>query len=113
MSTFKIVSASISSATLGILFNAVAVLFGAAWGRKSIALGGAIALAIAGFLFYSLAPLVDTFDRITPMNPFQWTLGSNPLSNGLDSGYTVIALSAALALYLIALFIYNRRDISA
>lgn len=111
LGTTKIMAGALTGALLGILFNAVATFLGAAWGKRSIALGGAIGLAIAGFLFFSLAPLVDTFERITPINPFQWTLGSRPLFEGVDVGYTVFSLVLASALYVASLVVFRRRDI--
>lgn len=111
LGTTKIMAGALTGALLGILFNAVATFLGAAWGKRSIALGGAIGLAIAGFLFFSLAPLVDTFERITPINPFQWTLGSRPLFEGVDVGYTMFSLVLAMALYVASLVVFRRRDI--
>lgn len=113
LGTTKIMAGALTGALLGILFNAVATFLGAAWGKRSIALGGAIALAIAGFLFFSLAPLVNTFERITPINPFQWTLGSRPLFNGIDLGYTFLSLFVASVFYGAALVVFKRRDIQA
>lgn len=113
LGTSKIIAGALTGALLGILFNSVATFLGAAWGKRAIALGGAIGLAIAGFLFFSLAPLVDTFERITPLNPFQWTLGSRPLFDGVDVGYTTLSLVVALAFYGASLFVFKRRDIQA
>lgn len=113
LATVKIIAGALTGVLLGILFNAIATFVGAAWGKRSVALGGAIGLAIAGFLFYSLAPLVHTFDRITPVNPFQWTLGSRPLYDGIDWGYTSVSLLLATVLYLASLFVFKRRDIQA
>lgn len=113
LGTSKIIAGALTGALLGILFNAVATFMGAAWGKRSIALGGAVGLAIAGFLFFSLAPLVDTFERITPINPFQWTLGSRPLFDGVDVGYTCLSLAISLVLYGASLFVFKRRDIQA
>lgn len=109
----KIVAGALTSISLGILFNAVATLVGAAWGRRSIALGSAIAAALAGYLLFSLSPIVNTFERITSINPFQWTLGSRPLYEGVDYGYLAISLSISLCLYMISLFVFRRRDIQA
>ncbi len=113
LATVKIIAGALTGVLLGILFNAIATLVGAAWGKKSVALGGAIGLAIAGFLFYSLAPLVNTFDKITPINPFQWTLGSRPLYDGFDWGYTAFALLLSAVLYVASLLVFKRRDIQA
>jgi ABC-2 type transport system permease protein len=113
LGTSKIIAGALTGTLLGILFNSVATFMGAAWGKRSVALGGAIGLAIAGFLFFSLAPLVDTFERITPINPFQWTLGSRPLYDGIDVGYTALSLVLSLVLYVASLFVFRRRDIQA
>ncbi|HEY3293777.1 MAG TPA: ABC transporter permease subunit [Candidatus Nanopelagicaceae bacterium] len=113
LGTSKIIAGALTGTLLGILFNSVATFMGAAWGKRSVALGGAIGLAIAGFLFFSLAPLVDTFERITPINPFQWTLGSRPLYDGIDVGYTAFSLVFSLVLYVASLFVFRRRDIQA
>ncbi len=113
LGTSKIIAGALTGALLGILFNSVATFLGAAWGKRSIALGGAIGLAIAGFLFFSLAPLVNTFERLTPINPFQWTLGSRPLFDGIDVGHTILALVVALGFYVASVFVFKRRDIQA
>jgi ABC-2 type transport system permease protein len=108
----KILAASFSCSLLGMVFNAVATLFGSIFGRKSISLGGSIALAIAGFLFYSLAPLVHTFDRVLGINPFQWALGKNSLLTGLDFVYTTRSILATLVIYGASLVTLRSRDIS-
>jgi ABC-2 type transport system permease protein len=113
IATSKIIAGALAGALLGILFNSVSTFIGAAWGKKSAAFGGAIGLAIAGFLFFSLAPLVNTFERITPVNPFQWTLGSRPLFNGIDVGYTILSLIVATGFYGAAVVMFKRRDIQA
>jgi ABC-2 type transport system permease protein len=113
LSTLKLLAASFSCAMLGIMFHSVAVLFGSVFGKKPIALGGTIALAIAGFLFYSLAPLVHTFDRVLGINPFQWALGSNALKSGLDLGYMFLSLGTVLVIYGASLLTLRARDISA
>jgi ABC-2 type transport system permease protein len=113
LGTSKIIAGALTGAILGIVFNSVATFLGAAWGKRSIALGGAVGLAIAAFLFFSLAPLVDTFERITPINPFQWTLGSRPLFDGIDLGYTALSIAVAMTFYGASLVVFKRRDIQA
>lgn len=54
-----LIAACVDVALLGTLFTGVGLLIGAVAGRKGIALGVSIALALAAFLLYSLAPLVD------------------------------------------------------
>jgi ABC-2 type transport system permease protein len=108
----KLVAASVACSLLGIMFNAVATILGSAWGKKSIALGGAIALALAGFLLYSMAPLVGTFDRVKTFNPFQWTLGSEPLTRGFNSGGITVTVLIVIGIYAGSLSLFRQRDIS-
>ena len=96
---------------LGIFFSSVGFLIGSLTGKKGVSLGISSGLGILAFLFYSLAPLVNTFDYITPINPIQWSLGGNQLFEGADLiGYLKLAF-AALLLYLLAIFTFNRKDI--
>ncbi len=87
-------------------------LFSSIFGKKAVALGGATALAIAVFLFYSLAPLVHTFDRVLGINPFQWALGRNPLKEGLDSGYAALSILRFIIIYASGILVLRSRDIS-
>ena len=61
---------------LGFLMETIAAALGALTGKRNVALGISMSIAIALFVLYSLAPLVDFFDTINPVNPFQWTIGS-------------------------------------
>ena len=97
--------------SLGLLFTALAALLGAAIGRKGVALGITVGLALVLFVFYSLAPLVDTFDAVLPYNPFQWTLGAEPLTRGFDAGSVWKPLAAAAVITAGAVAVFARRDL--
>ena len=107
----NILASVLVSALLGLLFLGLALLIGVSTGKKSLALGGTIAVALASFLFYSLAPLVNTFDSILAANPFQWTLGTDPMHKGFDVWHIVLTLCVAFAFYLASVVIYERRDL--
>ena len=96
---------------LGALFCALGALLGAAIGRKGAALGISVGLALALFVLYSLAPLVDTFDTVLPYNPFQWTLGSNPLTTTFTAGSLIKPLAVAAAALAGAVAVFQRRDL--
>lgn len=107
----RLLAAATVSGLLGLSYAGIGFLVGAWTGRRGIALGVAIALALAGFLAYSLAPLVDTFDTINPLNPFQWSLGTNALVGGLDPGYTVRLLALTAIMFTVGIVVFTRRDI--
>jgi ABC-2 type transport system permease protein len=109
----RVLAGALSLVLIGAMFHSLSMFLGALKAKKSIALGGSIAVALAGFLFYSLSPIVDTFDRLTPLNPFQWTLGSQPLTRGIDVGYTLISVALSLSFYALSVLFFRKRDISA
>lgn len=111
VSTSSIVAAAWSTALTGAVFGSVGVLIGALSGRRSMALGVSLTVAIASFVVYSLAPLVEVMDDINPFNPMQWTVGAESLKHGIDIGYSVTAVVFAGVLMAGAIVAFDRRDI--
>lgn len=100
-----------SNFLLGVFFSSIGLMFGVLTGKKSVGLGVTTAIGILAFLFYSLAPLVDTFDYLTPINPIEWCLGGNQLFDGADYlGYAKLAISSFI-IYTVSTFLFNRKDI--
>lgn len=111
LSTTNLLAICFSNFLLGVFFSSVGLIFGVLTGKKSVGLGITTAFAIVSFLFYSLAPLVDTFDYLTPMNPIEWCLGGNQLFDGADYlGYAKLA-GTSIIFYSIGIILFNRKDI--
>lgn len=96
---------------LGAVFTSLAAAIGALTGRRGIALGVAVTLAIGFFVLYSLAPLVESIDATTPFNPLQWTIGSQPLLNGFDLGYSLVIVAVTAVMVALTFVGFRRRDI--
>lgn len=111
--TYGLIAGGVQAALIGALFTGVGLLVGALTGRRGMALGVSIALAIATWILYSLAPLVDWLEHWLWINPFQWAIGNDPLRNGIDSGYALRFLLVTAGLISAAVFAFNRRDISS
>lgn len=110
--SIRIFQASLACGVLALPFGGVSVTLASITGRRGVGLGGGLGLAIAMFVFYSLAPLVSFFDALLPVNPFEWTIGQSPLVDGLDARWTLVSLLVSAALYIAAFFFYERRDIA-
>lgn len=107
----QLLSGVIACVGLGIFFNALATMTGARSGKRGYSLGIAMAVAIGTYVIYSLAPLVKSFEHITPVLPIQWAIGNQPLFNGLDfGGLAKLGLSSA-AFYAASLYFYERHDV--
>ncbi|OIQ78548.1 ABC-2 family transporter protein [mine drainage metagenome] len=111
--TSGVIAASFQVMLIGALFTSVALLIGALFGRKGLALGVSMALAIATFLLYSLAPLTSWLEHWLWLNPFQWAIGNDPLRNGLDVGHTITNLIVTAVLILLSVVAFNRRNITS
>lgn len=110
LSRFAIASACLT--LLAALLLGIATALGAATGRRSVALGVSMSSAIAMFLMYSLAPIVDFLEPTTTFNPMQWTIGSQPLTQGLSIGYTIATIVISVVFFAVSFRFFERRDIS-
>jgi ABC-2 type transport system permease protein len=106
-----IFAAILSSIALGLFFSGVGFFIGALTGKKGVSLGSASAIGLLSFVFYSLAPLVDNFDFLNPINPFQWAIGGNILFDGPDwAGFTKLIIGTVV-LYGASAIIFKKKDI--
>ena len=107
----RFAASGVCLAVLGWVVLAIAALAGAFTGRRGVSLGIATAVAIAAFVSYSLAPLVDFFGHIESASPFRWTIGTQPLTRGFSVGYLSLAVVSSVSLALLSVWRFGRRDI--
>lgn len=96
---------------LGFLSMSLAAFIGSLSGSRATSLGVSMSIAIASFLVYSLAPLVDILDATMPVNFFQWTIGTSPLFNGFNTAKFLLTAGVASAFCLITFMIFDKRNI--
>lgn len=107
----KFVHSGLVAAEVGLVSLSIAALVGSLTGHRGVALGGAMSFGVVAFVFYSLAPLVDFFDTIDPINPWKWSIGSDPLNTSIRASEVVPSIGASLALIVAASWFFGRRDI--
>jgi ABC-2 type transport system permease protein len=113
VSATHLAAATTSAALLALGFGAIALLVGAATGRRAVAIGVAAASAVAAYLVNSLAALVDVLVPVKQASPFYHYVASDPLRHGLaldHVAFLVVLASVAAALAALA---FDRRDLSA
>ena len=108
----KFISAAVVLFLLSFVMMSLACLFGTVSGRRTVALGVSMSVAIFAFIFYSLAPLVTALESALPYNPMQWTIGTDPLRSGVDLGYSIWLIIFSIVFLVSSLQFFNRRDIS-
>ncbi|HVS86143.1 MAG TPA: ABC transporter permease subunit [Gaiellaceae bacterium] len=95
----------------GLASGAVALALGAGTGRRSLAVGGAAAVAILGWLVNSFAPLVGAIAWLRYLTLFYYYAGYDPLARGVGvSGLVVLGL-VTLLLVAVAVVAFERRDL--
>lgn len=100
-------------AFFGFAIGAVALALAAVTGRKSLAVGGASAVGVIGFLINGFAPLVDAITWLKYVSPFYYYSGHDPIANGVDSAGISVLVAVALVLTAIAVIGFRRRDLRA
>jgi len=100
-------------ALFGLASGAVAVLAGAASGRRSLANAVASAVAVGGWLINGFAPLVGAIDWLKYLSLFHYYAGNDPLTHGVDVANVAVLAAVAVLLTAIAAFAIERRDLRA
>jgi len=113
MNLWRVAAALASTGLLGLSLGGVALLLGALTGRRMVALGGTLALAVASFFVNGLAPLVDWLESVRPFSVFYHYVGYDPLNRGLDPFHAGVLLAIALVGTVAAAVAFEHRDLVA
>jgi ABC-2 type transport system permease protein len=99
--------------TIAVINQAVALALGAWTGRRSLARGVTGAVAAAAYVLSSLSLIVSRLHDYRYVSPFFYAIGAEPLRNGLGPGYAVVLLATVLVRAVVAILVFERRDVSA
>ena len=96
--SMQISGANLAAATAGavllaIAYGAIAFMLGAATGRKGLAVGVAIAAAVAAYLVNSLATLVDVLVPLQKVSPFYHYATSDVLRHGVAPWHMLVLVA--------------------
>jgi ABC-2 type transport system permease protein len=104
--------ATVSVFLVGVLFGGLAFGIGAATGSRGIALGTASGVAVATFILWGLAPLIDAISSLERLSPFFWALAGDPILNGVQAGNALLLLGTGLVFFGVGIWMFDRRDIA-
>jgi ABC-2 type transport system permease protein len=107
----KVAAALTSNGLLGLSLGGVALLLGSLTGRRMVALGGTMTLAVASFFVNGLGPLVDWLEGLRPLSLFYHFVGYDPLNNGLDPMHAGVLLGVAVVCAAGAALAFEHRDL--
>ena len=108
----KIAAAVASTTLLGVAFGSVALTIGCAFGSRGLSIGVSGGLAAVAYFLYAFGPNVDFLESWYKISPFYSSLGNFPLINGLNWTHTGILLAWTILAMPIAVYTFERRDLS-
>jgi ABC-2 type transport system permease protein len=112
VSAAHLAAGSAAAVLLGVAFGTMALLIGAASGKRGLAAGLSAALAIAAYVVNSLAPLVSSLEPLQKLTPIYHYAVSDPLRHGLEAQHVAVLAGIALVAAVLAVAAFERRDIS-
>lgn len=113
ISVAHITALAVQFAFFGLATGAVALALGAGTGRRSLATGGAAAVAILGWLVNSFAPLVSPIAWLKYLTLFYYYSGHDPLTRGVGVTGLIVLGVVTLALTGAAVVSFDKRDLRA
>jgi ABC-2 type transport system permease protein len=96
----------------GGLFGAFAFAIGAGTGRKALAIGICVGIAVLGFAANGVLPQIEGLEWIRSWSPYHWLNGGLPLENGVTIADLLTMGALMIALVVVGTFAFNRRDIN-
>ena len=102
---------NLSAALFGFFMGGLGLAIGASTGARTLAIGLGAFIGIFGYLWNSLAPLVERLEPFRKLSPFYYYFGANPLRNGLDPVHAAVLGVGGLLFVVIAVFGFRRRDV--
>jgi len=106
------VATTVAWLTAGV-FLAIAFMLAAGTGRRTLAVGLTVALAVGAYLVNSLAALVDALEPFRKLSPFYHYVAGDPLRRGLDPWHTLFLVALGALAAVIGVVLFARRDVAS
>lgn len=97
----------------GLVFGALGLALGAAWGRRGLAAGVTSGTAVVAFVLSSIAPLSSSTEWLQTLSPLYYYSGSTPLVNGLDPVHLGVLVVLTAVAVLVGIWAFDHRDLRA
>jgi ABC-2 type transport system permease protein len=104
-----LLAATTAALLLALAYAAIALVAGAATGRRATAIAVPSALAVCAYLVNGLAPLVDLAHSIRKLSPWYHYAAADPLRDGLGLN-TLVLVAIVIAATVLVPFVLDRRD---
>ncbi len=111
--TGNLAAATVAAVVLGVAFGSLSLALGAWTGRRGVALGVTLAVAVLAYFVNALAPVAKVLMPYRPFSPFRYYSGHDPLRNGLHAGDMGVLVGLAAVFLILGVLAFRRRDLAA
>lgn len=111
--SLNLAAATVHLAAVAVLYGAFALAIGCWTGNRALASAVSVASIVVSFFGAGLLPLFDGWASGAKVFPWYYIGGSQPLANGVDWAQVAGVLAVAVALFAVALWGVNRRDLQS
>ena len=112
VSAGRLAAASLGADVLGLFFAVLALAVACQTGRRGVSRGVAGGGAAIAYILSVFAPLVEGLRPWRTLSPLFQTRGYEPLRHGLEVARVGIVAAATVALVVLAVAAYQRRDLT-
>lgn len=107
----RVAGALVSAWLLGIAMGALTMAIGSLTGNRMLSIGVTLAIVVLGFFINALGPLVEALKPWRIVSPHYHYIGYDPLANGLDMAHAAVLLLMTTIFVVLAVVIFERRDL--
>jgi ABC-2 type transport system permease protein len=97
----------------GLVFGALSLTLGAAWGRRGLAAGVTTGAAALAFILSSIAPLAPETEWLQTLSPLYYYGSSIPLLNGIDPMHLGVSVVLTMITVVAGILGFEHRDLRA
>lgn len=107
----RIVGATIGCYVLAAFHAAVAYAVAGAGASRGLAVGASLGVLIGGYLASFVLPLSDQLAGARDWSPWYWSLGDQPVTNGVEPAWMLLVVALTGLLVALGTIAVGRRDI--
>jgi ABC-2 type transport system permease protein len=107
----RVSEATLAALLVGYLFGALALMLGAATGKRGISIGISVGAGIVTYLLNGFALIVSWLEPYRYLSPFHYYMDNDPLTNGLNLIDSLVLTLVTVIFLAIAIITFQRRDV--
>jgi ABC-2 type transport system permease protein len=111
VSVGRVIGATVGCMFLAAFHAAVAFLAASLGASRGLSVGLAIFVLVAGYVASFVLPLSDALTGARRWSPWYWSLGNQPVTDGVSPAWMTLVLALTVAMVVAGLVAIDRRDI--